>query len=194
MEDLSHGKQVLIMTLSELAFLIPAIPLYVFFVVPNHTAETLPGILPLIGGGATAASSLAAACATLLLALFISVSLYALFGKSHFYNREMLELTKNFTEKDFVPIYLAAGIGEEALFRGALLEPCGLVVSSLLFTLLHIAYWRKPLMLAYVFLTGLLFGALYLYTKSLFLCIVVHFSFNLVVSILLKRNIVVPRG
>ncbi|MBQ9955927.1 MAG: CPBP family intramembrane metalloprotease [Eggerthellaceae bacterium] len=53
---------------------------------------------------------------------------------------------------------------EQGVFRSqlrehaALLEPCGIVISSLLFTLLHIAYWRKPLMLAYVFACGLVFG------------------------------------
>lgn len=32
------------MTLSELAFVVPAIPLYIFLVLPNHPEGTLPGI------------------------------------------------------------------------------------------------------------------------------------------------------
>ena len=50
MDNLSHNTKVLVMTLSELAFVVPAIPLYIFLVLPNHPEGTLPGILPLIGG------------------------------------------------------------------------------------------------------------------------------------------------
>ncbi len=49
-------------------------------------------------------------------------------------------------------------------------------------------------MLVYVFACGLVFGGLYLYTGSLLLCVVVHAAFNIAVSIILKRKIIVPRG
>ncbi len=194
MDNLPHDKQVLLMTLSELAFVIPAIPLYVFLVLPNHAEGSLPGIIPLIGGGAGVLPSLAAAAAALAGALALSALLYRYFGNSHFFSMEIMELVDGFSERDFIPIYVAAGIGEEALFRWALLEPCGIVLSALLFAALHIAYWKKPLMLAYVFASGLLFGALYAFTESLLLCIAVHAAYNIAVSVLLKRRIIVPRG
>lgn len=194
MENLSRNKLVLIMALSELAFLIPAIPLYIFLVLPNHPAGNLPGMLPLIGAGASVPISILAALITLVAALLFAGTLYRFFGNSHFYNKEMLDLADQLSERDFIPIYLAAGIGEEALFRLALIEPCGIVVSSLLFTALHVAYWRKPLMLVYVFVAGVLFGALYLFTESILLCIIVHAAFNTAASILLKRKLITPRG
>jgi hypothetical protein len=110
------------------------------------------------------------------------------------YGSDMIAMADEFSLRDFIPIYLAAGIGEEALFRAALLEPCGLIVSSLLFTALHIAYWKKPLMLVYVFATGLLFGVLYAFTESLLLCALVHAAFNTLLTLLLKHRVIVPRG
>lgn len=194
MDRLSHSQQVLVMTLSELAFLIPAAPLYIFLVMPGRAEGTLPGIVPIIGGPLGIGPSIMLAISIFFVSLGMAALLYRFFGNTHFASNEMMQLVDEFSERDFIPIYLAAGIGEEALFRAALLEPCGLVVSSLLFTALHIAYWRKPLMLAYVFAAGLLFGVLYLFTESLLLCIVVHAAFNTCTSILLKRRIITPRG
>jgi len=194
MENLSHGKQVLLMTISELAFAVVAVPLYVFLVLPNHPQGALPGIVPLVGAGAGVVPSVLATLGFLALALTVSVTLYWLFGNSHFYSKDLQVMVDDFSDRDFVPVYLAAGIGEEALFRWALLEPCGLVVSSLLFCVLHVAYWRKPLMMAYVFACGLIFGGLYLYTQSLLLCALAHAAYNIVLSVLLKRKVITPRG
>lgn len=193
MDNLSHNTKVLVMTLSELAFVVPAIPLYIFLVLPNHPEGTLPGILPLIGG-AGVGPSVIAALGIFVITGIMACSFYKLFGNTHFSSPEMIAMADEFSLRDFIPIYLAAGIGEEALFRAALLEPCGLIVSSLLFTALHIAYWKKPLMLVYVFATGLLFGVLYTFTESLLLCALVHAAFNTLLTLLLKHRVIVPRG
>ena len=92
--------------------------------------------------------------------------------------------------KHFIPIYIAAGIGEEFLFRVALVEPLGLVLSSLLFTAIHIAYWSKPLILLYVFVFGMICGALYLYTGSFLLCATAHAVYNFTLSCLMKFGII----
>lgn len=171
MDDLSHGKKVLLMALAELALLILAVPLYIFLVLPNHPKGTLPGVLPLIGGEAGVVPSALAALGAFAVTSIMVCVLYKFFGNSHFSSPEVIAMADEFSVCDLIPIYLAAGIGEEALFRAALLEPCGLVGSSLLFTALHVAYWKKPLMLAYVFTTGLILGTLYSFTESLILCV-----------------------
>jgi len=99
-------------------------------------------------------------------------------------------LVDEFSVLDFIPIYIAAGIGEEFLFRVALVEPLGIVVPALLFAAIHIAYWRKPLILVYVFVFGLLMGALYLYTESFWLCAAAHALYNFLLSCFMKWGII----
>jgi len=49
MNEQPHWMQVLVMSLGELAFVIPGIPLYMLLVLPNHPAGALPGLVPAIG-------------------------------------------------------------------------------------------------------------------------------------------------
>jgi len=58
-----------------------------------------------------------------------------------------------------VTLGLSAGIGEETLFRGALLPRFGLTVSSLLFTVGHIQYAFSPALVE-IFIIGLILGIL----------------------------------
>lgn len=186
----SHRGQVLLMTLGELAFLVPGIPLYIFLVLPNHPAGALPGLVPVIGAGVNPALAVLAAVATVAAGLGIVFLMSRLLEPRHYMVDEMRILVNEFTVADFVPIYLAAGIGEEFLFRVALVEPLGIVVPALLFTAVHIAYWRKPAILAYVFVFGLLAGALYVYTESFLLCALAHAAYNFLVSCFMKWGIV----
>ena len=89
MEEMSHGKQVLVMVLGELAFLVPAVPLYIFLVLPNYPEGSLPGILPLIGGNAGILPSILATLGFFAAALAMASSLYFFFGKTHFFSEEM---------------------------------------------------------------------------------------------------------
>lgn len=72
---------------------------------------------------------------------------------------------------------VTAGIGEEAYFRGFLMERFGrfstiplLLLSSLFFSLWHL----YPPMLFHTFLIGILFGAVYLRTQRLFPVMLAH--------------------
>lgn len=58
-----------------------------------------------------------------------------------------------------VTLGLSAGLGEETLFRGALLPRFGLIASSLLFTVGHIQYAFSPALVE-IFLIGLILGIL----------------------------------
>ena len=83
---------------------------------------------------------------------------------------------------ELVPGQAAASFAEEFLFRVVCVDLCGFIVASLLFTAAHFYYWNQPLLLAEIFVVGLLLGLLYMFTQSLLLCALVHFAYNLVVT------------
>ncbi|TVR46310.1 MAG: CPBP family intramembrane metalloprotease [Puniceicoccaceae bacterium] len=74
---------------------------------------------------------------------------------------------------------LASGVGEEIFFRGWLLNETGLLVSSVLFGLIHVPpsrdWWTWPV---FAFAMGLLLGWTALATGGLFVPIVIHVGVN----------------
>ena len=63
--------------------------------------------------------------------------------------------------RDLVLVSIFSGVGEEAFFRGAVLQEFGLVISSLLFGLAHIGPDRRYLVwTVWAVLAGFVFGAL----------------------------------
>jgi membrane protease YdiL (CAAX protease family) len=115
-----------------------------------------------------------------------------------------LRTIKAFCEEEFVPllagsswsdmalIALAAGVGEEMLFRGVLQTSLGawlgsgwgLVVSSILFGLLH------PISLPYILLTiavGLYLGGAFLLTDNLLTVMVTHAVYDFALMAYLLR-------
>jgi membrane protease YdiL (CAAX protease family) len=188
MDSREHLKQVILMTAGELAFAVVALPLYALFVLPKYPQGALPGFWPVIADGVSPALGVLAAFAVLGVALAGAVLALRFLGADRFLVDEVNLLVDEFTVLDFIPIYLAAGIGEEFLFRVVFADVLGLAVSAVLFTAVHLAYWKKPLLLVYVFALGLLLGAFYLFTKSLLLCALVHAAYNILVSVFLKRG------
>jgi len=94
--------------------------------------------------------------------------------------------------RDMVYMLCFVGIGEELLFRGLIQRDMvgafgwkwGLFGASVLFTVMHLT-WRSLPELGFVFLAGLILGALYLKTKSLVAPIVAHGINNVIlVSVL----------
>jgi membrane protease YdiL (CAAX protease family) len=78
-----------------------------------------------------------------------------------------------------VPVALASSIGEEVLFRGALVPWLGVVVSSVLFGALHQMRGRSRLSwVAFAVVVGLMFGGLFRATGSLLGPIVAHALIN----------------
>ncbi len=73
------------------------------------------------------------------------------------------------------------GLGEELLFRGLIQRNLsrlfgwkwGIFSASALFSIMHLT-WRSVPELFFVFIAGLVFGGLYIRTKSLFLPVLVH--------------------
>lgn len=188
MNELSHGKQVLVMTLGELAFAVVALPLYWFLVLPKHADGVLPGFVPVVADGVNPVFASLLAIGILAIAMGVVFLAARAFGIERFVTDDFRELVTGFSLVDFAIIYLAAGFGEEFLFRVVLTDVCGLIISSVLFAAIHIAYWRKPLLMLDVFLVAMLFGAFYLCTESLLLCAMVHALYNFLISYLLKSG------
>jgi membrane protease YdiL (CAAX protease family) len=78
-----------------------------------------------------------------------------------------------------VGLALLSGIGEEMFFRGALQPAVGLGWASLLFGLMHFAPEKALLpWTGFAVVMGVVFGALYLWTGSLWAPIVAHVVIN----------------
>jgi membrane protease YdiL (CAAX protease family) len=83
--------------------------------------------------------------------------------------------------RDLAYMLLFVGVAEEFLFRGLIQQDLteafgwkwGLLASSTLFTVMHLT-WRSIPELGFVFIGGLILGAIYLKTKSLVAPIIAH--------------------
>lgn len=73
-------------------------------------------------------------------------------------------------------IGMAAALGEELVFRGAMLPPFRLVLTSLLFTIIHSQYALSPATLLILIIAVVL--ALVRYRTNLTIAILVHFGYN----------------
>ena len=88
-----------------------------------------------------------------------------------------------------VLVALFSGIGEEALFRGAVQQEFGLTVASLVFGLAHVGPDRRYLVwTAWAIMAGFLFGALYEVTGGLLAPIVAHSTHNAATLLLWRRS------
>jgi hypothetical protein len=83
--------------------------------------------------------------------------------------------------QNLVYMLLFVGLGEELLFRALIQKDLsrlfgwkwGLLGTAVLFSIMHLT-WRSVPELFFVFIAGLIFGGLYIKTKSLFLPVLVH--------------------
>ncbi len=97
--------------------------------------------------------------------------------------------------RDLVLVSVMSGVGEEALFRGALQPEIGLVASSLLFGALHVGPDRRYLVWTlWAVAAGFLFGLLYLWTGGLLAPVTAHVLHNGVTLLLWKRSRLMRSG
>lgn len=90
--------------------------------------------------------------------------------------------------RDLVLISIFSGVGEEAFFRGAVLQEFGIVISSLLFGLAHIGPDRRYLVwTAWAVAAGFVFGALFEVGGGLLAPVVAHAGHNAATLLLWKR-------
>lgn len=89
-------------------------------------------------------------------------------------------------------VAIFAGICEEIFCRGILLKYLAkwkgkifaLIVSSIVFTAFHITRYQDINSLANVFLMGIILGAIFIVTKSLYMSIGLHFAWDFYLSLL----------
>ena len=88
----------------------------------------------------------------------------------------------------------AIGIGEEWLFRGVIQPFAGNVWTSVIFTLVHTRYLRKPLLVASMFGTSWLLGFLFDLEQSLWPPILAHTAIDMVLALYLRYTITRGQG
>ncbi|MFS0555504.1 CPBP family intramembrane glutamic endopeptidase [Brevibacillus sp. 179-C9.3 HS] len=86
-------------------------------------------------------------------------------------------------------VCMVVGVGEEWLFRGVIQTLTGNFWSSLIFTLIHVRYLKKPLMVISVFGTSWLLGLLFHQYQSLWPSIVAHISIDVMLAFYLQKTI-----
>ncbi|MFN0046708.1 MAG: lysostaphin resistance A-like protein [Sphingorhabdus sp.] len=95
-----------------------------------------------------------------------------------------------------VLLSLRAGFVEEILFRGYLLDRLtrlsgrrwiGIVGSIALFTAMHFGGWQAG-QLILVALAGTLFTALYLWKRNIMICVIAHFTVDLIAALAITAN------
>lgn len=98
-------------------------------------------------------------------------------------------LVDSASRRDLLLVSLFSGMGEEALFRGAVQPEFGIVVASIVFGLVHIGPDRRYLVwTAWALLAGFLFGALYIVTGGLLAPVVAHVLHNAATFLIWKRS------
>ncbi|NQF12652.1 CPBP family intramembrane metalloprotease [Brevibacillus sp. HB1.3] len=86
-------------------------------------------------------------------------------------------------------VCMVVGVGEEWLFRGVIQSLTGNFWSSLIFTLIHVRYLKKPLMIISVFGTSLVLGLLFSHYQSLWPSIVAHILIDVMLAFYLQKTI-----
>lgn len=83
---------------------------------------------------------------------------------------------------------LLIGIAEEWLFRGVVQPLLGNGITSLLFSVIHFRYLRKPILLITVYATSYLLGLLFAESGSLLPPIAAHTLLNFISALLLTKK------
>ncbi|MFD2371805.1 CPBP family intramembrane glutamic endopeptidase [Brevibacillus sp. GCM10020057] len=86
-------------------------------------------------------------------------------------------------------VCIAVGVGEEWLFRGVIQPFVGNVWTSVIFSLVHFRYLKKPLLFLSVMGTSLLLGLLFQRTGTLWPSIAAHIIIDLLLAYYLQYSL-----
>lgn len=90
---------------------------------------------------------------------------------------------KIFGSLSYVHIFVLTGIiafAEEWLFRGVLQPLLGLVLTSLIFSILHVRYIKKPVLFVIVTLLSFWLGLLYMWSGTIWIPFIAHFLIDFI--------------
>ena len=164
-------------------FLVVAFALYYFLIV--RSTGTWIGLWPVVNDSV--------AWLWMIPGLTVPILVFFLFVKlvpsmDYLYDENVRTLANLYSLKFMAGYFLLNAFMEEVLFRGALQCSIGLIPTAVFFTLVHVSYYKKPLMLAEVFVLGLFFGLLFELTQSLCITTVCHAFYNWILMWLIKTG------
>ena len=160
-----------------------AFVLYYFLAVRSHNAWI--GLWPVVKSNAVWLWMIPGLTVPILI-FFVFMKLVP--SMDYLYDENVRTLADLYSLQFMVGYFLINAFMEEVLFRGALQCSVGLLPTAVIFTLVHVSYYKKPLMLVEVFVLGLFFGLLFEMTQSLWITTVCHAFYNWILMWLIKTN------
>ena len=128
------------------------------------------------------------------LAIICSIGVVIVFTKlvpREMYAEESVRmLADRYSLKFLFPYFIPNAFYEELIFRGTLQLIIGVIPAALAFTVIHVSYYKKPVLLIDVFIQGLILGALYHLTGSLWITTIAHTLVNTIQMWMIKKGIV----
>ena len=166
-----------------------ALPFYATFVLAAVVISALTGN-PLKLGAHSVVGALAVSLLTATATVLCGILGYRALPVVREISEELAPvLLRGSTIGGLISVSVLSGVGEELLFRGALQPLVGVVVSSLLFGLLHVGPDRRYLLwTVWAVAVGFLFAGLYEWTGGLLAPVVAHVAHNGVTLILWRRR------
>lgn len=93
---------------------------------------------------------------------------------------------KNRSAIQIAVIAAVVAISEEILFRGIIQTTTGLVVSSLIFAVIHYRYLFNWFLFLNIILLSFLIGYIYMQTNNLLVTIIMHFFIDFLLGLIIK--------
>ena len=103
-------------------------------------------------------------------------------------NRMLIEKFSGF---ELGLIFFVGALIEEFLFRFLLQSLLGVLLTSIIFALIHVRYIFKKFMLLEVFLLSIILGMAYKMTAMFYVPVVCHFMLNFITALLIKKGFIV---
>ena len=129
--------------------------------------------------------ALAIICSLVLVLLFLKVV-----PREMVVDENVKELARTYSVKFMFFYFIPNAFYEELIFRGALQPVIGLIPAALLFTAVHVSYYKKPVLLIDVFIQGILLGLLYHLTGSVWITTIAHTAVNTIQMWMIKKGII----
>ncbi|MBT2677675.1 CPBP family intramembrane metalloprotease [Bacillus sp. ISL-35] len=102
-----------------------------------------------------------------------------------------------FRNKSVFQIMLIAALvaaSEEILFRGVIQTNTGLIISSIIFAVVHYRYLFNWFLFTNIFLLSFLIGYIYMVTNNLAVTIVMHFVIDFILGLIIKFRTYAANG
>jgi uncharacterized protein len=93
---------------------------------------------------------------------------------------------KNRTIMQIAWIAAVVAISEEILFRGIIQTNTGLIISSVIFAIVHYRYLFNWFLFSNIILLSFLIGYIYMVTNNLFVTIAMHFFIDFILGLAIK--------